>query len=306
MTHFTFGKRLALLVAAFSFMLMPFPMPALAASSIAVNVQDDLVGDTCPSTCSLRAAIVKANGDSGDTISVPSGTYTLTRGQLVATSAMTISGAGSATTIIDGNNQSRVLQVGSGGVLAMSGVTVQHGSFVASGTNRAGGGIEVLGRLTLSNSTVRNNTVAITNQVGDSPTGGGISGDNNTAVVTLTNVVIDGNKGSADVSSLVGGGVGSRGTLVFNGGVVSNNVASFKRGDGLGEGGGIAVNNGAVNNAAATMDSLDIHDNTSGGGGGVVDESGPATLTRSTLRSNHAKRPTISVVAGWPTETATL
>ncbi len=259
--------------------------PVRAATTIAVNVADDNVGDTCPATCSIRAALAQANATTGAVISVPANTYTLAQGQLVASAPMTITGAGASTTIVDGAALSRVLQITAPGDVGMSGITIRNGKVVGVSNNAAGAGIEVLGTLRLSNSVVANNTVAITGSVaGASPSGAGIAGDSATASLTLTNVDVTGNAGSSTTKAFIGGGVGSDGTLSYQGGVVSNNVASFQPGDGLGEGGGISISKGT-----ATLVGLDIHDNAAGGGGGVVDENGPSSISNSTLRNNHAK-----------------
>ena len=71
-----------------------------------------------------------------NTIKLPSGTYTLTiaganedasaTGDLDITSNLTIKGAGSGSTIIDGNNLDRVIQVLQGKT-NISGVTIRHG-----------------------------------------------------------------------------------------------------------------------------------------------------------------------------------
>jgi hypothetical protein len=254
------------------------------AAVITVNVTDDNVGDTCPATCSIRAALTVANATTGDVITVPAGTYTLAQGQLVASAPMTITGAGASTTIVDGAALSRVLQITAPGNVGMSGITIQNGKVVGVSSTAAGAGIEVLGTLRLANSIVRNNTVAVTGGGISSPSGGGIAGDSRTSSLTLTNVDVTGNAGSSTSIAFIGGGVGSDGTLTYTGGTVANNVASFQPGDGLGEGGGISISLGT-----ATLSRLDIHDNTSGGGGGVVDENGPSSLSNSTLRSNHSK-----------------
>ncbi len=258
--------------------------PARAAGTITVNVSDDNVGDTCPATCSIRAALAQANGTTGDVIIIPANTYTLAQGQLVASAPMTITAAGAATTIVDGAALSRVLQITASGNVDMSGITIQNGKVVGVSSTAAGAGIEVLGTLRLSNSVVQNNTVAVTGGGISSPSGGGIAGDSTTSSLSLTNVTVTGNSGSSTSIAFIGGGVGSDGTLTYTGGIVANNTASLQPGDGLGEGGGISITQGT-----ATLSGLDIHDNAAGGGGGVVDENGPSTLSNSTLRNNHAK-----------------
>jgi hypothetical protein len=104
--------------------------------------------------CSLRAAIMQANFIAGaDTIILPAGTFQLTRvghdvggitGSLVISDDLTIQGAGSAVTVIDGNGavigdrvfwiQPNVKNV------SLSGLTIQNGN--APSGNLKGGGLE--------------------------------------------------------------------------------------------------------------------------------------------------------------------
>src|SRR6185369_11267116 len=101
-----------------------------------------------PVVCTLRAAIQASNANSGaDTIVIPAGTFTLTiagRGEDVAatgdldiTDAVTITGAGATSSIIDGGGLDRVFDVFANGTTTMSGLTIRHGNPDAA----AGGGI---------------------------------------------------------------------------------------------------------------------------------------------------------------------
>lgn len=114
------------------------------AASITVNTTaDELDAD---GDCSLREAITAANtdaavsgcaaGNGADDITVPAGTYTLTRvgaredgnatGDLDIAGDVTITGAGGSLTIVDGNATDRVLQVHSG-VVVVEDLGVRHG-----------------------------------------------------------------------------------------------------------------------------------------------------------------------------------
>jgi CSLREA domain-containing protein len=85
--------------------------PARAAQTLLVT---STVDDNNPATyecpaitkpCTLRLAIETANGETGDTISVPAGTYALTTDtELLISATMTIVGADPRTTIIDGHH----------------------------------------------------------------------------------------------------------------------------------------------------------------------------------------------------------
>jgi len=97
------------------------------------------VDNTCLTAggkCTLRAAVQQTNTLAGpDTIILPAGTYALTitgrcedaaaKGDLDIIDDMTISGAGAATTIIDGNGIDRVFDVWAH--LNVSGVTIRNG-----------------------------------------------------------------------------------------------------------------------------------------------------------------------------------
>ncbi|MEE9202242.1 MAG: hypothetical protein V3U31_03480, partial [Dehalococcoidia bacterium] len=165
--------------------------------------------------CTVRAAIMEANAVAGTAaITLPGGTYTLSiagadekaakTGDLNITDDLIIEGAGADTTIVDGGGLDRVFQVGVDVNVAISGVTVQNG---AGGD---GGGIWNLGTLTLTNSTVSDNS-AVTQ-------GGGIY---NQGTLTLTNVTVSGNRTAKD-----GGGISSHGgTLTLTNSTVSDNSA---------------------------------------------------------------------------------
>ncbi|MGB5326921.1 MAG: DUF4347 domain-containing protein, partial [Gammaproteobacteria bacterium] len=122
---------------------------------------------------SLREAIIDANSFAGaDEIILGPGTYTLTlgsagedsanEGDLDILSNITITGADSATTIIDAGGivgGDRVFDLDLGASLAMSDVTVQGGDANTGGNGGRGGGFYIAtgGLLTLDNVVVQNN-----------------------------------------------------------------------------------------------------------------------------------------------------
>jgi CSLREA domain-containing protein len=123
--------------------------------------------------CTLRAAIMQANFHPGaDTITIPAGTFKLTRkgdddgavlGDLDITDSVTLKGAGSTKTIIDGNGtvtHDRVLQVlASAKDTTLTGLTIRNGQRLA--TFDEGGGLLWNGggggQLTLENVIVERN-----------------------------------------------------------------------------------------------------------------------------------------------------
>ncbi|HUF52437.1 MAG TPA: choice-of-anchor Q domain-containing protein [Dehalococcoidia bacterium] len=212
--------------------------------------------------CSLRAAIQEANALAGpDVITLPAGTYNLTRsgagedsastGDLDITSDLTINGAGAATTIIDAGDLDRVFHVLSGTV-SISGVTIRNGNLGGDG-----GGIYNSGILELTNSTVSDNTA------GD---GGGIY--NYYGNVTLTNSTVSGN------GATNGAGIRNLGTLTLTNSTVSDNTA--------GDGGGI------FNSGTLTLTNSTVSGNTAGREGGGIYNYHNLTLTNSTVSGNSA------------------
>ncbi len=252
-------------------------------------------GFPIPGPCTLRAAIMEANAlDGDDTITLPPGTYFLTNagtgenaggtGDLDIAdfgNKLTITGAGAATTIINGGGIDRVIQVLGLTTLELSSVTITNGD-----TTSSGGGIFNRGTLTLTNSTVSGNTAdgaggGITNfdmgtatltnvTVSVNTTGGSAGGIFNSGTLTLTNSTISGN------TAAQGGGIENRGTLTLTNSTVTGNMS-------LAGGGGILNLSGTL-----TLTNSTVSGNTADGAGGGISNSGEATLTNSTVSGNAA------------------
>jgi len=212
-------------------------------------------------TCTLRAAIDEANaGSGGSVINVPAGTYP---GSLGISVSLTLNGAGAAATRIDGGGP--VVSVSSGAVVDIRDVTIQNGV-----GNRFGGGVENGGTLTLTNSTVRNNTAGFTN-IATPAFGGGIA---NFGEATLTNVTVSGNHLTRDARSNLGGGIYNGGRLSLTNVTVSDNTLPSS-----GAGGGL------YNGGTATLTNCTLSGNHADYGGGI-ENSGTAMLTNCTLSGN--------------------
>ena len=173
---------------------------------------------SCPSgdvACLITAINTANENGEDDTIQLQAGTYTLTavdnviendggNGLPSITSAITITGAGADTTIIErdvnGDAFFRIFHVRAGGTLTLEALHIQKGH-AATG----GGGIEIRsgGTVTVENSTINDNTA----------TGGGFRGgvgiENFGGTLTIINSTISGNR--------VTGGVSSRGGGIRNG-----------------------------------------------------------------------------------------
>jgi hypothetical protein len=218
-----------------------FALAAPASSSAANFVVTDS-GDAGPNT--LRQAVIDSNANTeDDTITFDSsitGTITLTSGPLVVNSVgptyhgLTITGPGSGTLAISGNDASNVFQVihtGSDPGLTISGLTLTDGDGTYAGAMRttkyatvtldhdavtastasgdvatglfdtylAGGGIANAGHMTITNSTVSGNDSA-TGTSGPYQYGGG--GIDNVGQLTIDASTITGN-----TSDQMGGGI---------------------------------------------------------------------------------------------------
>jgi CSLREA domain-containing protein len=100
------------------------PIRACGSSPYTVNTTDDHDDRVCDGDCTLREAVGCCIGG---TVHVPAGTYTL-RSQIRVTQACAIDGAGVTSTILSGNDTTRVLKVSATtGTVALSDLTITHG-----------------------------------------------------------------------------------------------------------------------------------------------------------------------------------
>jgi CSLREA domain-containing protein len=282
------GASFAVLLIAL--MLVFLPVESAQAAAITVDTTaDELNAD---GDCALREAIQAANTDTAvdscaagsgvDMIVVPAGTYTLgiggnledanATGDLDITASLTINGAGSASTVVDGADLDRVLHV-VGGTVAISGVTIQNGTSSIPGgacTPGSGGGIRNSGTLSLAN-------VTVTDNLGQGCGGGGI---NNTVGATLTidDSIVSDNWTNACCGD-GGGGILNEGTLIMNRSTVKGNLVAGQSGDG----------GGIHNRGVATLTNLTVSGNESAcQGGGIMNGRGGgiATVTNLTITNN--------------------
>jgi len=245
--------------------------PAWAATYTVTNNADSGAG-------SLRQAIIAADTTTGvaDTINFELGssaTITLTSAQLPTitdAAGLTING-GSANITINGANQYRVFEVGSGAKLTLSNLTVADGA-AADRDFGGGGGIFNNGTLTVSNSTLSGNSSGNSSPGGGAP-GGGIY---NAGTATVSNSTFSGNSAIFD-----GGGIFNAGySLVISNSTLSGNSAA---------GGGGGLNNGpiGIENATATVSNSTFSGNSASFGGGIVSGGlGTLTVSNSTFSGN--------------------
>lgn len=286
---------------------MNFPLPF---ASIDVDRTDDVAAASActaaPSDCSLRGAVAFANLNPGTTINVPAGTYQLNIpggvvegftgnnaiGDLdVRANNTIIAGAGAATTTIQQTQPNdRVLEVNPD-LLAnfnfdISGVTITGGKE----TTAVGGGGIISGSI--------NNTMSVTNCVfsNNSATGAGTLGGGG-ILHTGGSLTITGTTFSNNSTSTSGGGLGytagdplirtpSTGTLSISGSTFSGNTANSVAAGG----GGADLFNFNAGSGTYSINSSSFSNNSApnGSGGAIIVESGPLTVTTSSLTGNTA------------------
>ena len=223
--------------------------PAQAAVTITVTTTQDVIADD--GWCSLREAVIAANTDSAfhdcpggsgaDTIDfgpdLPApAIFVLTRtganedaamtGDLDILGTLTLDGAGSGNSIVDGNGADRVFEIHPGAQVSISGVTVRNGN---PGSGAYGGGIvvDLTGALTLINSRGTGNTavrggglhvlgrLTASNSMFDANQGGGLSNDG--GLLALGNVDVTNNSGGYGIRNE------NQAALAHTGGQVSGN-----------------------------------------------------------------------------------
>jgi|SRR5579859_2622609 len=264
----------------------PVAQPAQAAPAIVTfNVNstldkiDDNVGDgnchTATGTCTLRAAVMEADvatNAGGAIIVVPAGIYSLTipytgtdganNGDLNLTAGqpivIRIVGAGAASTIIDANQNDRVLTVDAGRTVVISGITLRDGAVSAS----YGAGILNQGTLTLDHTTFSGNQ-------GPNSFGGGFY---NNGKLTVVDSTIGPNN-----LAFVGGGIGNEGTLTVERSTVYDNIADT--------GGGIFNKNPH----SLTLINSTVRGNDAASEGGGIWNNGLAIIYNSTIVFNDAQ-----------------
>ena len=302
-------------------------MPILADATLTVTTTNDVIDDD--GLCSLREAIIAANtddafhdcpaGNGADNIvfssSLPQpGTFTLSitgsgeddslTGDLDIHGNLTITGLGAGNTILDGNVTDRVLDIHLGSRATLSGITIRNGKPPGAST---GGGIKVLGLLTLSDSivesnhpggiyndggglifnnvSIQNNTngygLVNQNQAGLSFNGGQVIGNqgggiyNSVSTANLSNISV--------LDNLNGGGIFSTGfsptKLTVDHSVIENNTSS---------GNGAGIFNDGIGANAEVINSRITENQAEVAGGGVFNN-GLMTITASTLDNNRAR-----------------
>ncbi|MGH7129390.1 MAG: CSLREA domain-containing protein, partial [Planctomycetaceae bacterium] len=233
-------------------------LPASAsAATFVVNSNADTSDGMCDAAnCTLREAIVAANGNgASDTI-----TFDLDAGAreiLLNATVLTISndmadpdltidgdldGDGTPDITVDAQGGSRVFLIASGAEATLEGLVITGGAFSGGGILNDGG------TLTVTNSTFSGNSAGY---------GGGIRNDNGTLIVT---------------NSTFSGNYGSSGGIHNNAGTLTVTDSTFSGNTGYGYGGGI------VSAGPTTVTNTTFSANNASYGGGIANDYG-GTLT---------------------------
>ena len=276
---------------------VPDVLVTSTADSVDANPGDGICDDGA-GRCTLRAAVMESNAFTGaDTITIPAGTYELTvsgladdnsgSGDLDINGKLTIRGAGSNDTIIDGGARERIFHILTNRVVDISGLTIRNG--LAS----IGGGIYVSsGTVTLDEVVIADNVAVVTGRAFPGR-GGGIY---NEALLDIRNSTVVGN-----TAAIGGGGIfHPGGSLIISNSTISDNVAGWAAGLSTsapttvtesvitrnraleGAGGGVGAG------STLTLVSSEVSHNTADFVGGGIHNSGLLELTRSTIHENIA------------------
>ena len=226
----------------------------LIAEILANNTFDRAVTVSTAGAISVPAiysSIQRGVDAAGDTVNVAAGTYTE---QVTITKSLDLIGAGSDSTIIDGNDAGTVISIdlaSSDLIVSISGLTITGGK-----SSNSGGGIyNVHGSLTVDSCTIAEN---------EALNGGGIY---NGGTLTLTNSTVSGNE------ALNGGGIDNEGTFTLTNSTIAENSAT-------GDGGGI------YNGGTASIHLSTIAYNSAATNGGGIYNAGTIALDNTIVADN--------------------
>jgi CSLREA domain-containing protein len=243
-----------------------FVVPITAqATTYNVTKTADTNDGTCDADCSLREAVVAASAVSGDdTINVPAGTYTLSSGQMQGNNGIiTLVGAGSGSTIIDGNSSGRIFEA----LWSSAGFNFQDIRLQNGNISNVGGCVKIT-----------NNNITVTRSIFDNCTGtrGGAIFSDQVITVTIEDSTFSNN--TANNSSGSGGGAIEAKAVTVTGSTFSGNQAT-----GAGARGGAIYSPTTI---SVTNSSFSNNQLTTGGHGGAIYALQTTTITSSTFDTN--------------------
>jgi CSLREA domain-containing protein len=303
------------------------PVSAGATEFVVTKTADTFDG-TCDDDCSLREAVLAANSGPGHVITIPAGTYRLTRepmpadpengttGSLFVNRPVTINGAGKDKTIIDARPSDgedgidRVLLVTATGDATITGVTLRGGR-VASGSPRSlssGIGAGVYIQRSAGSGTVRFVDSAITDNTA-STSGSGIlvqktvidDGEDDLVLVrtdVLRNRTTDENLGQG-----AGIWISHANVRVTDSTIDANIAATIGGGVLLSEtqsqlDASLVVSGSTISNNIAGLTGSDGATLIGGSGGGIYNSGGAMDIVNSTITGNEARPGTLPFPSG--------
>jgi CSLREA domain-containing protein len=243
--------------------------------------------------CTLRAAVMEANGVLTYTINVPAGTYNLNLplasggGRLLISRNMRIQGSGASATIVDQMVSDGVFRVTGGNDVQINHLTIQGGD-----EGSAGGGIRIDdGTVEIEDVVIRNNFAF---------TGGGGLRIGESATARVHRSTLEGNS----ATGAFGGGIWNAGELWVYDSTISNNESN--RAGGIRNSGNMRLYNvtvsgnwshsrdagtgGISQNGFAILNNLTVTNNTGVGtdsnfarGGGIQTISGRTTVMKNSI-----------------------
>jgi hypothetical protein len=282
-----------------------------AASAHANTITVTNTNDSGPGT--LRQAIADAND--GDIINASgvSGSIQLTAGELPVNKNVTINGPGADKLSVENTQLSRVFEIASDKIVAISALAIKRGEAIMGGGIYNAGTLEIIGCTINGNQAVRlrepgsgggiyNASGAEINIIdsvvsGNSADEGG--GIYNAGSMQITRTTISGNLvgGAFSQATSLGGGICNSGALKIVNSAITSNTASVSLQSG-GIGGGI------FNDATLAIINSTISGNVAGssgafpGGGGIANGSGSTVIQNSTINNNTADGPNGSGFGG--------
>lgn len=251
---------------AFMFFLLGDGVMAAPTATLYVNAATGSDSNNCLSAGAACATIAAAVGKSvdGDTIQIAAGTYF--ENDILLSSSVTLMGAGSGSTIIDGGGNGRIFRTYLTNTIAN--VTIQNGATITPSSDifvTGGGAILNSGTLTIQDSVLKNNSAL--------GSGGAIFTLNHALTIENTEIV-------SNTAEALGGGIYGyyiNGTITVTNSLLADNTAV-----GL-YGGGIHTTN------PLTMRHTTVRDNRSANGGGGVSVSADAVLEHVTISGNESE-----------------
>jgi CSLREA domain-containing protein/uncharacterized repeat protein (TIGR01451 family) len=294
--------------------MMPLPDPTFTVNTTADGVHPGACAAATAGQCTLREAILEANGD---TIMVPAGTYTLTlprvngdytgnHGGLYVNHTATIVGAGQGTTFIEAGTIGFGQGVQNGVDLVMavnedigtitnasatiSNLTIRNGFNRGTHGNDGDGGCMEFDTGSSGTATLSLTNVTLANCKTSQGNGGGIASFNftvpGTGAVTLSGVTIQNNQADDTIAAGgVAGGfwVSSESILTMTNSQILNNVATKN-------GGGISFNFSSPSKGPTAIHSSTISGNSAtleGGGLNITGDVISATIDQNSVISNN-------------------